>query len=132
MVDTEKQQQYIELRAKGNSFDAISKTIGVSKPTLIKWSNNLDTEVNNYKAIELEALREQYLATKRHRITVLGEQLASVRKELGKRDLSDVPTPKLMVILMRLVDELADYDEAISFVSNEMPLLDLRDKWVAQ
>lgn len=39
---TDKQQQFIELRAKGNSFDNIVKKLKVSKGTLISWSKNFD------------------------------------------------------------------------------------------
>jgi transposase len=33
----DQKEQFIELRAKGVSYDEIAKEIGVSKPTLIKW-----------------------------------------------------------------------------------------------
>jgi DNA invertase Pin-like site-specific DNA recombinase len=64
MANTEQKQRFIELRAKGNSFSSIAESISVSKPTLIKWSDELESDISNLKAIEQEALREQYLATK--------------------------------------------------------------------
>ena len=49
-------QEFIELRAKGWSFDKIAKKLGKAKQTLIDWSKELQDEIANRKAIELEAL----------------------------------------------------------------------------
>ena len=39
MVKTiEDKQRFVELRAKGLSFERIAEELKVSKPTLIKWS----------------------------------------------------------------------------------------------
>ena len=37
----EQKERLIELRAAGHSFEAIAKTLGISKPTLISWSRGL-------------------------------------------------------------------------------------------
>ena len=130
MVTTDKQQQFIELRAKGNSYDSIAKQIGVSKPTLMGWSNELEMELANYKAMEQEALREEYLATKKHRIIVQGEQLKAVRKELAKRDFSDVPTHKLIELVAKLSDNLASDEQPIEFIGEGLERWNTTHKWV--
>lgn len=122
-------QQFIELRAKGNSYDSIAKQIGVSKPTLMGWSNELEMELANYKAMEQEALREEYLATKKHRIVMQGEQLKSIRKELSKRDYSDVPTHKLVELAIKLSDNLANEEEQITFTGDGLERLKHRYQW---
>ncbi len=127
----EKKQQFIELRAKGNSYDAIAKAIEVSKPTLIKWSDELSEELANYKAIEHEALREQYLASKKHRIIVQGEQLIAMRKELAKRDFTDVPTHKLVELVAKLSDSLASDEEPIELTAEGLNMLKITHSWVA-
>lgn len=56
----ETKERFIELRAKGWSFDKIAKEIGKAKQTLIDWSKELQDEIANRKALELEALYETY------------------------------------------------------------------------
>jgi transposase-like protein len=126
----EVKQQFIGLRARGNSYDSIAKKIGISKPTLIKWSSELEMEIANYRAIELEALREEYLASKRHRIILQGEQLKAMRKELAKRDLTDIPTHKLIELVAKLSDNLASDEEPLMFTGEGMQFADFNHQWV--
>ena len=115
MVDKEKQDQFIELRAKGLSYDRIAKEINVSKPTLIKWSKDFELEISNLKAIELEALQEKYFMLKANRIKLFGEKLKAIQEELDKRDLSEVPTAKLFELMIRYSDYLKNEDFVIEF-----------------
>lgn len=104
MDTTEKQWEFIELRSKGNSFDTIAKRLNISKGTLIKWSRDFNDDVANYAAIEREKLIEAAKLAKRHQIDMLGERLAMIREELSKRDLSDIPTSKLVEIELKIID----------------------------
>ena len=54
METTELKERFIELRAKGWSFDRIAKELGKAKQTLIDWSKDLQDEIANCKALELE------------------------------------------------------------------------------
>ena len=49
-------ENFIDLRSKGWSFDKIAKELGKAKQTLIDWSKELQDEIANSKALELEAL----------------------------------------------------------------------------
>ena len=102
--NTGKQWEFIELRSKGNSFDTISKKIGVSKGTLIKWSRDFNDDVVNYTAIEREKLIEAAKLSKQHQITTLGEHLETIRNELAKRDLSSISTSKLIEIELKIIE----------------------------
>ncbi len=95
MKDANKKQEFVELRAKGMSFAKISEQIGVSKPTLIGWSRELELEVSNLKAIEMEALYEEHRLNKEARIKRLSNQLNRLETEIESRNLADVPTSKL-------------------------------------
>ncbi|MHC4278182.1 MAG: transposase, partial [Planctomycetota bacterium] len=99
MKPDETKEQFIELRAKGLSFDKIAKELGVSKQALINWSKELSLEVSNIKAIQLEALQEKYYVLKEKRIELFGEKLKAINDELSKRDLSDIPTERLLDLL---------------------------------
>jgi intein-encoded DNA endonuclease-like protein len=98
MEDLKKKEAFIELRAQGLSFDKITRKLKVCKQTLIDWSKELEEEIGNLKAIELEALYEKYFLLKENRIQAFGKLLARINKELKKRDFSDIPTDKLLDI----------------------------------
>ncbi|MCQ2049737.1 MAG: hypothetical protein MJZ22_01860 [Candidatus Saccharibacteria bacterium] len=55
----EKKLKFVEMRGKGNSFDRVAKESNVSKSTLIKWSNGLSRDVDNYVAMERDAILEK-------------------------------------------------------------------------
>jgi transposase len=92
MKDQDTKNRFVELRAKGWSYDRITQELKVSKQTLINWSRALSFEIANLKAIELETLQEKYFALREKRIELFGETLRSIREELEKRDLKDTPT----------------------------------------
>jgi len=108
MKDQETRGRFIELRAQGLSFDKISKELQVSKQTLIDWSKNLQEEIRNLKAIELEALQEKYFLTQAKRLELFGERLKAIKEELDKRDLNDVPTDKLIELFLKFHRVLKD------------------------
>jgi len=94
-------EQFIELRAKGYSFDRIAKELGKAKQTLIDWSKDLQDEIANLKGLELEALYERYYLLKESRLQTFGEMLTKIKKEVESRDLSDVPTDKLLDLFLK-------------------------------
>lgn len=104
----ELQGQFVELRAKGYSYSKIAKRLRISKGTLANWNQELEAEIASLKAMELEALQEQYYLLKEGRIRLLGEQVKAIRQELGKRSFSDVPTDKLLDLLLRYQDKLKE------------------------
>lgn len=107
--------QFIELRAQGKSFNAIATELSVSKNTLIDWSRELEIEISNLKAIELEALQEQYFIAKKQRIELFGEQVKNIKAELDTRELKDVPTDKLYGIFFKLLEVLNEEAAPVSF-----------------
>ena len=94
-------EKFIELRAKGYSFDRIAKELGKAKQTLIDWSKELREEIANLKALELEALYEKYYLLKEDRLKTFGDMLTKIKAEIDSRKLSDVPTEKLLELLLK-------------------------------
>jgi len=94
-------ERFIELRAKSYSFDKIAKELGKAKQTLIDWSKELQDEIANRKALELEALYESYYLMKENRLQTFGDMLTKIKEEIERRDLSDVPTDKLLELLLK-------------------------------
>lgn len=105
---TEVKERFIELRAQGWSFDKIAKETGKAKQTLIDWSKDLQEEIANRKALELEALYEKYYLLKETRLQTFGEMLSKIKKEIEVRDLSDVSTDKLLDLLLKYSNQVKE------------------------
>lgn len=93
--------QFVELRAKGYSFSRIAKKLRVSKSTVTEWNEELAEQVARLRAQELEAIQEKYALQKEARLKALGQHLGALEKELAKRDLSQVPTEKLLELILK-------------------------------
>lgn len=117
----DKKDQFVELRAKGNSYDSIAKKIGVSKGTLISWSRDLKVEIQNYRNLEADALMEKYKMTKNSQLEALGAQLTKVREEVSKRDLSDIPTEKLVTMEIKLLETINNSEASSTVLSTDDP-----------
>jgi len=104
---TDKQREFIELRAKGNSYDRISKKLNISKGTLMSWARYFDVEIGNRANLELETLLDKYKMSKLSQLEGFGLQLGMINRELKKRGLSDVPTHRLIELELKIF-EVAD------------------------
>ena len=111
----EVQNQFVELRAKGNSYDNIAKTLGVSKSTLLSWSKDLSMAINNERNVAMDAIYEKHKLAKQHQMEMLGIQLGKVREELEKRDLSEVSTDKLVTMQLKLLDAVNSSGVSVTF-----------------
>ena len=100
--------QFIELRAKGLSYQKISKRLKVSKSTLANWSAELEGEISSLRAMELEALYERHYLTKESRIKLLGDQLRAIQAELKTRSLDQVSTEKLLEMELKMLQALQE------------------------
>ena len=108
MEGIETKERFIELRAKGWSFDKIAKELGKAKQTLIDWSKELEDEIANLKALELEALYEKHYLLKENRIETFGVLLRKLKDEVMSRDLSDVPTDKLLDLFLKYNNQIRE------------------------
>ena len=54
MKDLQTKEKFIELRARGLSFNKIAEEIEVSKPTLLKWSSEFSEEIANRRFLASE------------------------------------------------------------------------------
>ncbi len=101
MKDTATKARFVELRAQGLSYSRIAAELQISKQTLIDWGRDLQEEIDNLKAVELEAIQERFLMTKEKRLEAFGGLLQRIGEELKTRNLSDVETPKLFEMFMK-------------------------------
>jgi len=115
MDTVEKKQSFIELRAKGYSYREIAKQIDITPKTLVSWNRDLKEEVEARRALELEALYENYYLLKEHKVKLFGDQLKKIREELDSRDFSDVPTDKLLDLLLKYSKTLEEEFTPLKF-----------------
>lgn len=113
--DVSLKMKLVELRAQGSSYASIAQELGIAKQTAITWSRELRHDIANSKSLEWDTAREKWRIAREHRISLLSAQLDRVRQELEKRDLSDVPTGKLIDLTMRLSASLKAEDSPVSF-----------------
>lgn len=102
-LNLDQKQTFIELRAKNYSFAKISKEIGVSKPTLIKWAQDDRTarDIHNLHALFIDELQEKHRIGRQYRLEFFGELLNRAKDELTTRDFSDVSTDKLVALILK-------------------------------
>ena len=99
-------ERFIELRAKGYSFDKIALELNKAKQTLIDWSRELKEEIEIRKATELELIYESYFLLKKSRLQSLGDILLRIETEIGQRSLSTIPTDKLLDIYLKYSNQI--------------------------
>ena len=121
-------ERFIELRAKGWSFDKIAKETGKAKQTLIDWSKELQDEIANRKALELEALYESYYLLKENRLQTFGAMLYKIKKEVESRDLSDVPTDKLLDLFLKYNSQIKEEIVEPIYKSSQELIEDKQDR----
>jgi len=119
MKTRETKARFIELRAKGFSLAKIAEEISVSKPTLIKWCTELETEISNRKFEETEALLAEYNLMKIHRIKSYGEVLKQAYAEITTRPIKDLPTKELIRLIEVFDEKLMKEVHSIKYATGE-------------
>jgi len=118
MKDITDKDKFIELRAQGLSFTKISDQIGVSKPVLIKWSNEFKKEIANQKFSIAEELLEKYELMKVSRINMFAELLNKAIEELKKRDFETSSIKELINLIAFFDLHLKSEAESITCITD--------------
>jgi len=128
MKDQETKERFIELRAKGLSYAKIAEELKTSKQTLIDWGAEFKEEIENLRAVSLEALQEQFLLSKEKRLEAFGGLLQRIGAELQARDLGDVDTPKLFDMFLKTYATMKEEAEAPKTLSEKEIELSKRER----
>jgi hypothetical protein len=115
MHDDKTVQRFIEGRAQGWSYARLMTELNVSKPTLIAWSRKHQFQIQNLKAIELEALGEKWLASTTDRVNALGEQLRKVEAAISQRDVGGLSTQQLYALARSLRRQISQATGPVAF-----------------
>ncbi len=117
MTDETTVHRFIELRAQGWTYARLMAELNVSKPTLIAWSRKHQFQIQNLKAIELEALSEKWLSSITARVASFGTQLQQVEAELARRNLTELSTPQLFALARQLRRQIERATGAVQFTT---------------
>lgn len=132
MENIDAKNKFVELRAKGNSFQSIADSLGVSKQTLINWSKELKMEISNLRTVEYDALLAKYKLNKQKKLELYGEFLEKVTSEIQKRSLEDLSTDKLFHLYLKINDSLEkDMPSLVLEGTSDWTISDLTTKWEA-
>jgi hypothetical protein len=94
-------QRFTELRAAGRSYEDIGKDLKTPVPTLVAWAQELKKELANARTPRAADMEDRFPVGKAKRVEVFGGRLNAILAELDKRDLSDVPTEKLLGLALK-------------------------------
>lgn len=119
MKNIQVKEKFIQLRAQGLSFERISKEIGISKPTLIKWNRECSDAVANLLFFNIESMLEQYRLLKGFRIEALAQVFKKSLEELVKRNFENIPTEELISLMFTLEAKLKTELSGIKFHTGE-------------
>ncbi len=103
MKPQEIKQEYVRLRAEGNSYSAICDQLHISKSTCTKWEKALASQIDELKRAELAELCESYSMTKEARIRRLGDTLEKINSAL---ELDSVDAKGIVAALADLLNRV--------------------------
>jgi len=98
VLKTKHIDKFLEMRIEGETFDSIAKKLKVSKQTLINWSKekNIKDTIQAGKLMKYQSILKSYQLNREAKIEKLAILSKRINEELAKRDLSDIPTEKLL------------------------------------
>jgi len=106
MVTTDQRLRVIELRAEGLSVQKIAKKVALSKQTVTDIVREGREQVAALEALNLDKLYEAMKITNVERIKNLATLYARLKAEIEERDLTTLPTEKLIDLYLKTATQL--------------------------
>src|SRR5437867_9233256 len=106
MYTKEKIDKFRELRARGWSLGHIATELDVSKRTLVDWNREYAKEVESFRTLERELLKEKFIASREEELNDLHRLQKDIADELGNRRLKYIDTEKLFRLSVELRQEI--------------------------
>ncbi len=121
-----KKVKFVQLRSSGKTYNEISDELKISKPTLIKWSKDLESDLHNEMETQKETLLQNHNLNQERIFQLKSKIIDKLEDEILNGDLSDVPKNKLLDTLIKLLEGIP---QKPSFKSFELPRLLDEMKW---
>ena len=104
----ELEERFLEMRLQGKTYQAISEELGVSRQSLFNWAK--DQSVNDLMKFahlsRLQVIAQKYQLNREANLERHGKLLARCLEELENRELSKVPTEKLVKIVLGIQKQI--------------------------
>ena len=110
LYKNDKRSQFIELRARGASYQDIADILHCGKSTLVAWNKEMSDEIAERKAMAKNDILYDYQVARDNRLRYFSELYRDIRNELSRRSFRTVPSDKLYAMLekcSRHIDELS-------------------------
>jgi hypothetical protein len=96
MISNTKKMQLIHHRARGESFDRISKAINVSKPTLIKYAREFSDEIDALEEVHMNDLLEDHRLSATKQLGLYRRRLDAIQSQLDDKKMAAMGTTELV------------------------------------
>jgi len=100
------QDKFVELRAQGWTLAHIATELHVSKRTLVEWNREFAADIQSFRTVEQELLKEQFLSSREEELNRLARLQKDVDDELANRTLKFIPFEKLFRLATDLRHEI--------------------------
>ena len=127
MKSMSEKQKFIELRAKGLSFDKIAQELGICKPTLLKWSQDYKKEIANLLYFQLESIIIQFRLEKSARVEAMAGILSKALDELKSRSFQELSAKDLLAMIDQTGEKLRGELSCVCYTTDET--VDPRTEW---
>lgn len=127
MKDNDVKKKFIELKVKGLSLSKISDELGVSKPTLIKWSRDYSKEIGNLLYLQFESIITEYELKQSSRIESMARILRKALDELNSRSFEEISVKDLMGIIDQTNEKLKKELAPLKYTLDET--IDTMSEW---
>lgn len=128
MTDRDTENRIIELRARGKSYSTIASELKIGKQTALDVCKKYKERIATLQALELEQLYEEQRITSQERITAIASLMHRVREEIDRRDLTQVPTEKLIDLYLKQASTLKEEIIEPNFQSSEEQARDRQER----
>lgn len=114
--------QFVELRARGLSFQKISLELGVSKKTLLNWSKELTLEVKNARQLIKDQYLERIMEKEAERAETLLSAYGKALKAFDEIDYSKSSIKDILALLSYLENKIGELKVVELTGYNQEPL----------
>ena len=100
------ESEYVRLRLEGQSIQALSDSLYVVESQCILWEQAHKKEIEQTRFLQTEQIFKDKGLTRINRIETMSKILEKINSEIDKRDFSDVPTDKLIMLGVKMSEFL--------------------------
>lgn len=127
MKTVDEKKKFIELKAQGLSLSKISEELNISKPTLVKWSQEYKKEIRNLLYLQFDSIITECQLEQSARIESMAKILRKALDELNSRSFADLNIKDLISIIEQTSEKLRKEFLPVQYILDET--IDSRSEW---